>query len=57
MNVDNNMWNVFDDIRPCSEGEMFDVTLVWMECYGIHPRCWTTDNVRRIGEKWGPVCL
>ena len=26
-----------------------------MECYGIHPKCWTIENVRNIGEKWGPV--
>ena len=38
-----------------SEGDVFDDRLAWIECYGIHPKCWSTDNVRKIGEKWGPV--
>ena len=43
------LWNVFDDIRLWSEGEMFDDRLVWIECYGIHSKCWTKENVRKIG--------
>ena len=34
---------------------MFDDRLVWLEFYGIHPKCWTMENVRKIGEKWGTV--
>ena len=49
------LWSVFDDVRLWSEGENFDDRLVWLECFGIHPSCWTMDNVRKIGEKWGPV--
>ena len=52
---DSSLWNVFDDVRLWSEDEMFDNRLVWIECYGIHPKCWTIENVRKIGEKWGPV--
>ena len=48
-------WNVFDDIRIWSEGEYFDNRIVWLECFGIHPKCWSEENVRKIGEKWGPV--
>ena len=49
------LWDVFDDIRMWFEGEVFDDRLVWIDCYGIHPKCWSTDNVRKIGEKWGPI--
>ena len=49
------LWSVFDDVRLWSEGEYFDDRLVWFECFGIHPSCWTMDNVRKIGENWGPV--
>ena len=52
---DSTLWNVFDDVRMWSEGETFDDRLVWLECYGIHPKCWSMENVRKIGEKWGPV--
>ena len=55
VSVGSSLWNVFDDIRPLLEGEYFDDRLVWIECYGTHPKCWTKDNVRKIGEKWGPV--
>ena len=45
----------FDDVRLWSKGDNFDDRLVWLECYGIHLKCWTMDNVRKIGGKWGPV--
>ena len=53
--VDSALWNVFDDIRVWSEGEYFDDHIVCLECFGIHPKCWSVENVRRIGKKWGPV--
>ena len=53
--VNSAFWSVFDDFRLWSEGDNFDDRLVWLECYGIHPKCWTMDNVRKIGEHWGPV--
>lgn len=34
---------------------MFDDRLVWIDCFGIHPLCWSKENVKKIGEKWGPV--
>ena len=49
------LWSIFDDIRPRSEGEQFDDRLVWLECYGLHPKCWSKENVKRIGQKWGSV--
>ena len=55
--VDNDspLWNVFDDIRLWGEGEMFDDRLVWIECIGIHPLCCSKENLKLIGELWGPV--
>ena len=50
VSISSTLWNVFDDIRMWSEGEMFDDRIVCIECYGIHPKCWTKENVRRIGE-------
>ena len=45
------IWSEFDDVRLWSEGEYFDDRLVWVEICGIHPACWTMENVRKIGEK------
>ena len=55
MNKDSLLWNMFDDVRLWSEGEFFDDRLVWVECIGIHPLCWSNQNLKLIGEKWGPV--
>ena len=49
------LWNIFDDVRKWSEGEVFDDRLVWLECFGVHPMYWSEENLRKIGEKWGPV--
>ena len=55
VSVESPLWNVFDDVRNWSEGEVFDDRLVWIECIGMHPVCWNKENLRTIGEKWGPV--
>ena len=52
---DSPLWNEFDDVRLWSEGESFDDRLVWIECVGIHPLCWSKENLKLIGEKWGDV--
>ena len=51
VNMESPLWNVFDDVRIWSEGESFDDRLVWIECVGIHPLCWSKENVKLIGEK------
>lgn len=51
------LWDLFDDLRGWIEGEFFDDRLMWIECFGIHPKRWTMDNIKSIGEKWGPVRL
>ncbi|CAO2827669.1 unnamed protein product [Amaranthus hypochondriacus] len=48
-------WKMFDNVRQWSEGERFDERLVWLECFGIHPKCYSLENVKKLGEKWGSV--
>ena len=55
VDMESPLWNVFDDVRLWSEGELFDDRLVWIECVGLHPLCWSKDNLKLIGEKWGHV--
>lgn len=55
VNVESVLWKIFDDVRRLSEGEYYADRLVWIDCYGINPKCWSIDTVRRIGENWGPV--
>ena len=38
-----------------SEGEFFDDRLVWIDCIGIHPLCSSKENLKIIGELWGPI--
>ncbi|CAO2827386.1 unnamed protein product [Amaranthus hypochondriacus] len=48
-------WEYFDDVRQWTKGECFGDRLVWLECYGIQPKCYSLENMKMIGEKWGPV--
>lgn len=52
---DSVLWSFFDGIREWTEGEFYADRLVWIECFGIHPKCWTLENIKLIGEQWGPV--
>lgn len=52
---DSVLWQFFDDIRMWSDGESFDDRLIWLDCFGIHPKVWSLDTIRNIGERWGPV--
>ncbi|CAO2821002.1 unnamed protein product [Amaranthus hypochondriacus] len=29
--------------------------MTWVECHGLPPMCWSPENYRAIGEKWGKV--
>ena len=55
VNMDSPLWDVFDDIRMWSEGEFFDDRLVWIDCIGLHPLCYSKENLKIIGELWGPI--
>ena len=55
VSMDSLLWNMFDDIRMWSEGEFVDDRLVWIDCIGLHPLCYSMENLRKIGELWGPI--
>ncbi|CAO2837848.1 unnamed protein product [Amaranthus hypochondriacus] len=55
LNEDSIFWLLFDEIRRWSEGEYFGDRVVWLECFGLHPKCWSLDNIKKLGQKWGPV--
>ncbi|CAO2841038.1 unnamed protein product [Amaranthus hypochondriacus] len=52
---DSELWELFDDMRRWTEGESFNDRLVWLECFRLHPKGWSIENVKKIGERWGPV--
>ena len=41
----------FNDLRRWSEGEYFSERWVLIECFGIAPRCWSLENIKKIGEQ------
>ncbi|CAO2834577.1 unnamed protein product [Amaranthus hypochondriacus] len=41
------------DVRRWSENETYTDRLTWVECVGIHPKCWGFENFMKIGERWG----
>lgn len=49
------LWGIFDDVRRWTDGESFNERLVWIEYFNIFPKFWSLENIRRIGEQWGPV--
>ena len=53
--MDSLLWNIFDDIRMWSEGEFLDDRLVWIDFIGMHPLCYSMENLKKIGELWGPI--
>ncbi|CAO2832810.1 unnamed protein product [Amaranthus hypochondriacus] len=44
---------LFTDVRRWSEDERYDERLTWVECVGLHPKCWSFENFMKIGERWG----
>lgn len=49
------LWTFFDDVRRWSDEEDYTHRLAWLECHGLHPKCWSFENYKAIGEKWGKV--
>ncbi|CAO2834919.1 unnamed protein product [Amaranthus hypochondriacus] len=45
--------NAFSDIRRWSDDEYDGERFVWLECVGLHPKCWGQENFRAIGNLWG----
>ncbi|CAO2837837.1 unnamed protein product [Amaranthus hypochondriacus] len=55
MEEDSTLWDFFGDVRIWTEDETFANRVVWLDCFGVLPQCWTVENVKKIGEKWGPI--
>ncbi|CAO2824891.1 unnamed protein product [Amaranthus hypochondriacus] len=49
------LWTYFADVRRWSDEQNYNDRLVWIECHGLHPKCWSYENYKAIGEKWGKV--
>lgn len=49
------LWKIFMEVRRWSEEEDYSERVTWIECFGIHPKCWSFENINAIGEKWGQV--
>ncbi|CAO2841405.1 unnamed protein product [Amaranthus hypochondriacus] len=49
------LWKYFSNVFWWAEGDSYNVRDAWIECFGIHPKCWSFENVKRIGEKWGTI--
>ncbi|CAO2841453.1 unnamed protein product [Amaranthus hypochondriacus] len=50
------MWCLFDEVRQWTEGEWYSDRVVWIELFGLHPKCWSLENIRKIGENGAPYC-
>lgn len=48
-------WNIFQEMRIWNDMEDISKSLVWLECYGIHPKLWSRENILKIREIWGEV--
>ncbi|CAO2813871.1 unnamed protein product [Amaranthus hypochondriacus] len=45
--------NMFSAVRKWTDDEFSKERLVWIECFGLHPKCWGHDNFSLIGNRWG----
>lgn len=49
------LWEHFTNVRRWSEKDVCIDRIVVLECYGVHPQCWDSENIKKIGELWGTV--
>lgn len=45
--------NMFSAVRKWTDDEFSKERLVWIECFGLHPKCWGHENFSLIGNRWG----
>lgn len=43
----------FSNVRKWSDNESCLERAVWLECTGLHPYCWSEENLIKIGNVWG----
>ncbi|CAO2815994.1 unnamed protein product [Amaranthus hypochondriacus] len=46
---------LFTGVRRWSGNECYRDRLTWIECVGLHPKCWSHESLTMIGEKWGNI--
>lgn len=44
---------IFTDVRKWSDEEENISRLVWLECKGVPPKCYSEENFQKIGDVWG----
>ncbi|CAO2817717.1 unnamed protein product [Amaranthus hypochondriacus] len=44
---------LFTRIRRWSDMECCLERRVWLECVGLNPKCWSMENIKKIGDIWG----
>ncbi|CAO2813940.1 unnamed protein product [Amaranthus hypochondriacus] len=49
------LWKTFKSLRRWSEEVECMERIACLECHGIHPKYWNTENIIKIGELWGNV--
>ncbi|CAO2821105.1 unnamed protein product [Amaranthus hypochondriacus] len=49
------IWTVLSKVRNWDDTQCPTDRMVWIECNGLHPKCWSPENYKSIGEKWGEV--
>lgn len=50
---DSPLRRAFADVRRWSDKEQYNERLAWLECVGVHPTCWGSENFKKIGGLWG----
>ncbi|CAO2834768.1 unnamed protein product [Amaranthus hypochondriacus] len=46
---------LFHDVRKWTNKEDIDERLTWIVCCGLHPLCWSLENLEKIGGLWGKI--
>ncbi|CAO2814239.1 unnamed protein product [Amaranthus hypochondriacus] len=49
------LWKSFKTLRRWSDEVECMERVAYLECYGINPKYWNTENIMKIGELWGNV--
>lgn len=49
------LWKLGGSVCRWSEETWINERVVWVECGGIHPKWWSYENMKRLGERWGRV--
>lgn len=45
IDVNSPLWKYFKNIRRYSENDCYNERLTWIEFHGLHPKCWSLENI------------